>query len=203
MPRFAMPAVAAGLIWLVLAGTASAQQETPTATVERLNDILLQVMQEADQLGYEGRYETLQPVLSEVYNFPVMAQIVVGRTNWRSLSEAQQQELVDAFTRMSIATFAARFDGYSGQSFEVVDAEPAPRGGVLVRSQLVRPEDEPVQLNYVLREFGDRWRILDVLLNGSFSEMSRQRAEFTSVLRNEGFEELISEIEGVTARLSS
>lgn len=192
-------------VWAVLGLVPAgfAQQDTPQAAVETLNAALLDVMQNAQTLGYQGRYDRLEPVLSEIYNFPIMAQISVGRSAWNGFDEAQRQELVQSFSDMSIATFAARFDGYSGERFEILGTDEGPRGSVLVRSRLVRTNDAPVVLNYVLRDFGGQWRILDVLLEGNYSEMSRQRAEFTSVLQREGFDGLIREIRNTTRRLAS
>lgn len=201
--HFLARTVVATVLVLGFASTSLAQQDTPRATIEKLNAALLDVMQNAQALGYEGRYERLAPVLTEVYNFPIMAQISVGRSSWNGFDDAQRQQFVQSFSDMSIATYAARFDGYSGERFEIVGNEEGPRGSILVRSRLVRPNDQPVALNYVLRDFGGQWRILDVLLEGTYSEMSRQRAEFTSVLRREGFDGLLREIRETTQRLAS
>ena len=181
----------------------SAQQETPQGTIERLNAALLDVMRQADELGYAGRFEQLEPILDEVYNFPVMAQIAVGRSAWAGFSEEQRATLQQSFRRMSIATYAARFDGHSGEYFEISGTRDGARGSKLVQTRIVRPSDDPVALNYVLREFDGRWRVLDVLLDGSISEMSRQRSEFSSVLQRDGFDALISEIDGTTRRLAA
>lgn len=201
--HFLARAVVAAVLVLGFSSPGLAQQDTPQATIEKLNAALLDVMQNAQSLGYEGRYERLAPVLTEVYNFPIMAQISVGRSSWNDFDETQRQQFVQSFSDMSIATYAARFDGYSGERFEIVGNEEGPRGSILVRSRLVRPNDQPVALNYVLRDFGGQWRVLDVLLEGNYSEMSRQRAEFTSVLRREGFDGLLREIRDTTRRLAS
>src|ERR671915_842466 len=106
------------IAWLValaaIAGSATAQEGPPQVVVERLNGSLLEVMQEADRLGYEGRYERLEPVLAETFDFPFMAKVAVGR-RWNELSEAQREQIVRLFSQMSVANFAARFDGYGGR----------------------------------------------------------------------------------------
>ncbi|MCG8355633.1 MAG: ABC transporter substrate-binding protein, partial [Kiloniellales bacterium] len=140
-------------------------------TVERLNATLLQVMQQADQLGYQGRYETLAPVLTESFNFPVMARISLGK-HWRNLSNEQKRELTQVFARLSVATFASRFDGYSGERFQVRGEEPRRKGTMLVDNVLIKTSGETIPINYAVREFDGTWRIVDVYLDAKYSELA-------------------------------
>ena len=95
------------------------------ARVSTLYDALLQTMKEAKQLGLKGRYDKLAPVLAKTYDLPLMTRIAVGQS-WDTLSAPQRQSIVNAFTRMTTATYANRFDGFSGESLEVVaDCRPA------------------------------------------------------------------------------
>jgi phospholipid transport system substrate-binding protein len=181
---------------------ALAQAATPRAVIERLHAGLLEVMQDAAELDYDGRYRRLEPVLQASYDFPFMTRIAVGHA-WGDLDEAQRAQLVKLFEEMSIANYAARFDGYGGERFEVLGEEPAPRDTVLVKTRLVRPQDEPVELNYVLKGSGDDWRIIDVLLESKFSELARQRSEFAAVLRAGGPPDLVATLERKIAELAA
>jgi phospholipid transport system substrate-binding protein len=181
MPLFKQLLRAALLGWLCLT-PAFAQEEGPVTVIEELNAALLEVMKAADQLGYEGRYRQLAPVLEASYDFPFMTRIASG-TSWRDMTAQQQAELVALFTEMSIANYAARFDGYGGEEFEILGEAPGPRDAVVVESRLVRPDDKPVGLNYVMRDHAGSWRIVDVLLDAKYSELARQKAEFAAVLQ--------------------
>jgi phospholipid transport system substrate-binding protein len=131
-----------------------------------------------------------------------MTRVAVGPT-WASLDPAQRDQLAELFTEMSIANYAARFDGYGGERFETLGEEPAPRDAVLVRTRLVRPSDQPVALNYVLKQSEDGWRIIDVLLESKFSELARQRSEFAAVLRAGGPSDLVATLERKIAELAA
>ncbi len=165
----------------------------PGELVTGLNETLLSVMRDAETLGYRGRYDRLAPVLSETFNFQVMAGISAGR-HWRGLSGEQRGLLVEAFGRMSIGTFAARFDGFSGERFEVVGEEPGPRDTVLVRNKLIKSNGEEIEINYLMKRYNERWRVVDVYLDSIYSELATKRSEYSSVLANEGFEGLIRRI---------
>lgn len=183
----------------------SAKDGGVQAVVQRLNTTLLDVMQSADSLGFDGRYEKLDEVLRTTFDFGFMAKIAVGRA-WKAFDEAQRADLVERFSQMSVATFASRFDGYGGERFEIVGEKPGPRDTVIVDDRIIRPDKPSVGLNFVVREGsdgepGDRWRIIDVMLDGKFSELARQRAEFSSVLKNGGYQELISALDDRIASL--
>ncbi|MEM8952160.1 MAG: ABC transporter substrate-binding protein [Pseudomonadota bacterium] len=177
------------------------------AVVQRLNTTLLDVMQSADALGYQGRYDKLDPVLRSTFDFAFMAKIAVGRA-WNDLDKQERTDLVERFSRMSIATFASRFDGYGGERFEIFGEKPGPRDTVIVDDRIIRPHDPDVGLNFVLRETAgsadaEGWRIIDVMLDGKFSELARQRAEFSSVLKNGGYDDLIAALDQRIAELAA
>ena len=146
------------------------------------------------QLGYQGRYDRLAPVLKETYDTPFMAEKSVGR-HWKQATPADQAKLVDTFSRFMVANYAGRFDGYSGESFEIVGEEPSAQETVLVRTRLVQPQGEVVQLNYRLREANGSWKIIDVYLNGTVSELALRRSEYASLIKREGWSAVIAALD--------
>ena len=195
--RFARVCLLVSGLWLA---TPAAAQDDPTAVVHRLNNTLLEVMREAEALGFTGRYQRLEPVLGEIFAFPTMARIAAGG-HWRGLSTEQRERLADAFARFSIATYANRFDGFSGERFEVGSEQDSVRGSTLVDSRIITGDGERVELNYLLRQNDGHWRIFDIYLNGSISELATRRSEYTSILDNRGFDSLISQLEARIADL--
>ncbi len=195
--------LAAGLFLtlMTLAGPSTAAEEAPAkAVIENLNRTLIDVMRNAEALGYQGRYDRLAPVLEETFNFPVMARISVGRF-WSKLSDTEREAFLDAFARESIATFAARFNGYGGERFEVTGEDQAPRKSVLVRNQLVKGDGEVVPLNYLMRRYEARWRAVDVYLDAKYSELAVKRSNYGAIIERDGIAGLIATIEQKIAEL--
>lgn len=190
------------LLLIVTTSPAFAVQKSPRQAVERLNAGLLEIMKNAEALGYQGRLKQFASLLDETYNLAAMARAAVGR-QWEELSGPQRRRLVDAFTRMTRATYASRFDGYSGERFEVMGDEPGVQDLVLVKSRLIKTDGESVALDYMTKDFDGQWRIVDVYYDGKYSELARLRAEFGSVLRREGLEGLIAKIEAKITRAAS
>lgn len=177
--------------------------EAPRDKITRLSTALLNVMKNADSLGFKGRQAKLRPVMAEIYDFAFMARIAVG-AYWKTFERRDRERLIDAFKRMSIATYAARFDGYSGERFEIVSDEKSVRDTILVKTRLIKSDGSPVALNYLMRaKGGDDWRIIDVFLDARFSELARMRADYTAVIKRRGFEQLIEAIEAKIVEMNS
>ena len=174
-------------------------QATPVAVIEGFQRTLLEVMQNARALGPRGREARLRPAMEAAFNLPAMARIAVGPA-WAQMQPAEQQAMVAAFSDWSIANYAARFDSYGGQSFQVTGESPV-NNDRLVRTQINRVGKEPVQVNYLLRDAGGQWRVVDLYLAGTVSELASRRSEFTAILRDGGAQKLIAELRQRTAAL--
>jgi phospholipid transport system substrate-binding protein len=172
-----------------------------TPTVEKLHTALIGIMKNAEALGYDGRYAQLTPVVEETFDLPFMASKSVGR-HWKKLADQEQVRWTEAFRRLTTASYAGRFEGYSGESFETHAEERAIHDTMMVHTTLLRPGDEDVQLNYRLRRVGDTCKIIDIYLDGTVSELALRRSEYSTVLKREGFEELVSTLNGRIAELA-
>jgi phospholipid transport system substrate-binding protein len=162
--------------------------------VDALHENLISVMKDAKKLGYDGRFEQLEPVISEIFDIPFMAEKSIGR-HWKTVDEEDRAHLLTTFERFTVANYAGRFTGYSGQLFETLKEQPSRHGTVLVYSHLVLGNGEIIQLNYRLRPAeNDGWKIIDVLLNGTVSELALRRSEYSSLIQREGFAALMSAI---------
>ncbi|MFP3869745.1 MAG: ABC transporter substrate-binding protein [Syntrophobacteria bacterium] len=182
----------AGIVAYLLAPAASLSAPSATQVVEELHATLITGMKKADELGYAGRYEQFAPVVTASFDFPFIARIVVGRY-WSSFDDRQKATFVETFTRLSIATYAGRFDHYSGESFKTLSEERLPRNRILVKTVLVKASGEEVHLDYILRQTGDEWRIINVVADG-VSDLSLKRADYTCFLKNHDFDALVGKL---------
>ena len=177
-------------------------QSTPTATVQALCDALISAMKQGPALGFVGRRQLLEPEIRRAIDLPLMTRLVLGPP-WRTLTPDLQRQLVDAFSDYSISTYANRFSGYSGEQFSV---DPAPTrlesGDVIVHTKLATKDPEPVRLDYLMRSSGGAWKIIDVYLSGTISELAARRSEFSAVLRQGGAAALVETLRKKAAELS-
>ncbi len=196
------PSVVVGLfqvLLLVLASAGGAAPDavtppgdavTPPAVVEKLHAALLGALKDSATVEYGERFTRLKPAMESTFDFPFMAEKCVGRA-WRTLESEDQARWVATFERFTVANYAGRFIGDGGQSFETLGQDPGANETTLVRTRLLNPGDEDVELTYRLRRVQDAWRIIDVYLNGTVSELALRRTEYSSVLKRDGFDRLL------------
>jgi phospholipid transport system substrate-binding protein len=173
-----------------------------STSIDALHVALLDVMKNAVTLGYDGRAAKLAPVIPEHFDTVFMARKAVGR-HWKTASDEEKRRYLEAFQRFMVANYAGQFDGYSGQRFETKGVESARMDTVIVHTVLVNPDDEDVELNYRMRQVDDRWKIIDVYMDGTVSELALRRSEFSSIVKREDFDALIAAIDEKTAKLAS
>jgi len=175
-------------------------QSSAAQPVEQLHAALLDVMRQARALGVQGRFNRLRSVMEASFNLPAMTRIAIGPA-WNRFTPEQQAALVQAFSEWSIATYANRFNGFSGETFTIEGESELRNGDRLIRTLLNRPGNSPVQLNYLVRRSGGTWRIVDVYLTGSISELASRRADFAALLAEGGPARLAAELRRRSAAL--
>jgi phospholipid transport system substrate-binding protein len=164
------------------------------AVVESLHGVLLECMKDADELGFQGRFERIEANLAKTFDMPFMARTAVGPT-WKELSPEQRTDFIELSRRLSAARYADNFDGYADQTFETRSEEPAARGTIVVNTELVQPEDRNVRFDYRLRKVQGQWRIIDILLDGEVSELVLWRGQYRSLIEEKGFPHLVQAME--------
>lgn len=185
-------------LWLAAGSTAHAEERSASAVIEALHVSLLAMMKNADTLGFEGRREHMEPVVAQSFDMPIITYLST-KYIWKKFDKKQRQRLIRAVERLSVATYAARFNGYSGEQFRVLSEEPATEDSVFVNTNLIKADGDVIVLKYLLHKSNIEWRIIDIYYLGAFSELSTRRSEYLTVFQRDGFEGLLSELEQKTA----
>jgi phospholipid transport system substrate-binding protein len=167
----------------------------PKAIVQSFYDTLEETMKQGQELGFDGRYKKLEPVIHETFDTPVMAKIAIG-SEWTNFSADEKKQMLETFDQYMVTTYAARFKAYKGQKFEVGEMKQPAENRALVETKLVRSNGEPIALNYLFRpDANGTWKIIDVYLSGAISEMARMRSDFSATVTGGGAKALITALE--------
>jgi len=194
-------AILAGRRAASAADPGAAPAALPVALIERFYATLLEVMKQAKRLSFDERYKRLAPAIEQAFDLGLMTRIAIG-PGWAGLAADQQQRLSAAFARYIISNYANRFDDYGGERLEVSPKAVPNPNGVIVESRLVKSNGEPVSLNYLLRQdAAGSWKVIDVYLSGTISELATRRSEFSTVLQRNGVDALVQLIEQRSAAL--
>jgi hypothetical protein len=108
------------LVFGLVAGRASAAPPDAAGVVRGFYATLLETMRNGPALGPSGRYAKLDPVVRRTFDIPFMTRLAMG-PSWASLPAEQ---VMQTFARYVAATYADRFDSYSGEKLEVAGERP-------------------------------------------------------------------------------
>jgi phospholipid transport system substrate-binding protein len=169
------------------------KSNSASAVVRNFYVQLADTMKQGDSLGFSGRVKKLTPAIQNAYNMPLMTKFAVG-LNWNSATPDEQKQLISAFSDFSVATYASRFTKYDGEQFKIVDEKPA-SDGTIVETTLQPKDGDTVSLSYLMKQ-DDKgsWRIVDVFLNGTISELATRRSEFGSIVQHDGINALVNSL---------
>lgn len=166
------------------------------AQIQGFYDALTAAMKSGGSV--KSRYDRLRPAVEKAFDLSAMTATAVGPT-WASISDADKKVLTDAFTRMSIATYAKNFDSYNGEKFTVEPASIVRGSDHFVKSSL-KTSSDTVALNYRMHQVGSDWKITDVLY-GNISQMAQKRSDFAATLASGGPQGLAKKINALTDQM--
>jgi phospholipid transport system substrate-binding protein len=188
-------AVLLAVLALAASGPALAQ-EGPDALVKRVSEEVMQVIKSDPkvQAGDTARIrEVVETKLLPNFDFPRMTALAMGR-NWRKATPEQQKRLTDEFRSLLVRTYSGSLSQYRNQTIEYKPLRSeAAATDVTVRTEVVRPGQAPVQIDYSMAKGTDGWKAYDVIVGG-VSLVTNYRDEFNEQIRQGGIDQLIASL---------
>jgi phospholipid transport system substrate-binding protein len=188
-------AVLLAVLALAASGPALAQ-EGPDALVKRVSEDVMQVIKSDPrvQAGDTARIrEVVETKLLPNFDFPRMTALAMGR-NWRKATPEQQKRLTDEFRSLLVRTYSGSLSQYRNQTIEYKPLRAdAAATDVTVRTEVVRPGQAPVQIDYSMAKGADGWKAYDVIVGG-VSLVTNYRDEFNEQIRQGGIDQLIASL---------
>jgi phospholipid transport system substrate-binding protein len=160
--------------------------------VERLNETLIAVMKGGKQMAFQGRYNKLEPVVKGTFEFEAVSQIALG-SHWKKLDTAQKLAFMDKLRDLSVATYAAQFKEYDGETFKFDSSQDIKNERLLLRYNFGSPKENPIKFEYIVGQLNGQWQIINIIVDG-ISDLALKKAQYTSVIDKEGFDSLLNKI---------
>lgn len=181
---------------------AEVPQADAVATIKQFNQALLASMKAGDHTGFGQRFQMIAPAVDRAFDLPAVLEISVG-PSWTNLSQGQQDRLLDAFRRYTVASYVSNFDSYSGQQLTVTpETRSLGVDRLIVESQIRPVNGDVIALDYVMKQSAAGWKVVDVLANGSISRVAVQRSDFRHLLSKGGGDALVASLQRKTSDLS-
>ena len=138
------------------------------------------------------RNEKIVGELNEIMDFKLAAYLSLGK-HWKKISKTQKKEFVETFQQYINNYIVEKIDLYTNQKIDIGDSKIVKKG----RSELeigILSGGETLQVNFKLRKNKKKeWRVYDVDIEG-VSLITTFRSQFSGVLKNSSFEELLEKL---------
>jgi phospholipid transport system substrate-binding protein len=186
-------AIAAFLFFPVLATADSMAPDVLVKTTA--NDVLDIIKKDKDiQSGDMKKITALaEEKILPHFDFEAMSRSVLGK-NWREANKEQQEHFVSEFRTLLVRTYASALAKYRNQTIEYKPLRAQPdETRVTVKTQIVQPGGPPLPVDYVLKQTGDVWKVVDVSIEG-VSLVTNYRGQFSNELKRTDMNGLIQRI---------
>ena len=177
--------VAFALVVLLWGSTPDwAAASDPTSFMNGLGTRVLQLIRDRSAPEAE-RKQQFRELCEQSFNIPKIARFVLGRY-WLTANDQEKQQFGAAFENYMLQVYWSRFTGYNGETFKVTGTQDLGNGTILVHTQVLPPNGQPVNVDWSLAKSGDTYKINDASLAG-VSQALTYRDEFGSIIeRNNG-----------------
>ncbi len=174
-------AIRIGLLLLAAAfGVPAYAQEAPDAMVKRVSQDVLQTIKSDPKIqsGDQARIrEVMESKLAPNFDFERMTALAMGR-HWREATPEQQKRLTVEFKTLLVRTYSGALTQYRDQTIDYKPLRADPNAAdVLVRTEVIRQGQPPVQIDYGMEKKDNAWKAYDVVVGG-VSLVTNYRDEF-------------------------
>lgn len=174
---------------------ASEDPEGAADFIATLSDNAVAVWSDATKTEAE-RQEAFRELLYDGFDVNFIAKLVLGR-HIRTASPDQLREYQKLFPGYIINSFARRIGDYGNEKLVITGTVPTGKRDLFVRTQIVRPNGEPILADWRIRKVKDAFQIVDIKVEG-ISLAVTQRDEFASIIERKGFDGLLETLRSDT-----
>jgi phospholipid transport system substrate-binding protein len=185
------------VLWLLaLAAPLAHAEEAPDALVKRIAEETLTTIRSDKDLQAGNPAKVKQLIESKLvphFDTARMTALAMGR-NWRVATPEQQKELIEQFKTLLIRTYSNALTSYrdNKMNYKPLRANPADTE-VVVRTEVTRPGQAAVQIDYSMEKAPDGWKAYDVVVAG-VSLVTNYRDEFNDAVKSSGVDGLIKKL---------
>lgn len=165
--------------------------EAPRKLIDETAQQIVAILGRKDE-PTEKRVSEIQTIAYGIFDFTTMSKLVLAR-NWRKMDKEKRAEFVREFRQHLSHTYGTRLDRFDQERVDVTGAQLEPRNDVSVITTIIGGQFDGAVISYRLRNRNDRWRIIDVVIEG-VSLVSNYRSQFAEVLNGGSIDDLLTKL---------
>ena len=163
-------------------------EELSIQAVNKLQEILLEITEKKETISFD---KTTQSI-TKFYDTRKMIRMIIG-DKWKKISESKKDEVTLLFGKYIAQNYIKQFSKFNSIQFDSKGTKKIGEKYLLVKSVLILNKKEKIKINYLLIN-NKGWKIFDVLIDGTISEVSTKKSEFSKYLQDGNIDLLIKEL---------
>ncbi len=164
-------------------------QSKVLAGVNELHKSLLKISNKTIQ---SDNLALIDDVVKNSYDLEKMGKIIIG-VDWKQIDTNTQKEFINVFKRFISVNYFKRFNKINELDFEHQTVKPLGDKFKLARV-ILKADNEKLKIDYLLSFKSEKWKIFDVLIDGSISEVATKKSDFKKIIKEEGVSGLIKNL---------
>ena len=160
------------------------------ASVNELHDTLIKI---SNKTINSDNLELIDDVVKNSYDLEKMGKLIIG-VDWKQMDTKFQKEFIDVFKRFISINYFRRFKKINELDFEQQIVRVIGDKFRLARV-ILTADNEKVTIDYLLGFKNDKWKIFDILLDGSISEIATKKSDFKKIIKDKGISGLLKNLQ--------
>ena len=159
------------------------------ASINKLHESLTKI---SDKTINSDNLEMIDDVVKNSYDLEKMGKIIIG-IDWKQTDTKTQKEFINVFKRFISVNYFRRFNKINELDFEHQTVKVIGEKFKLARV-ILTADNEKLKIDYLLGFKNEKWKIFDVLLDGSISEVATKKSDFKKIIEEEGLSGLVKNL---------
>ena len=134
----------------------------------------------------------IDDVVKNSYDLEKMGKIIIG-VDWKQMETKNQKEFVNVFKRFISVNYFRRFNKINELHFEHQTVTNI-KDKFKLAKVILTADNEKFKIDYLLGFKNEKWKIFDVLLDGSISEVATKKSDFKKIIKEKGVSGLIKNL---------
>ena len=174
---------------LVLFHSETKSESKVLAGVNELHESLIKI---SNKTINSDNLALIDDVVKNSYDLEKMGKIIIG-VDWKQMDTKSKKEFINVFKRFISVNYFRRFNKINELDFEHQTVKVIGDKFKLARV-ILTADNEKLKMDYLLGFKNEKWKIFDVLIDGSISEVATKKSDFKKIIKEEGISGLVKNL---------
>ena len=172
----------------------AADSQAAAEFLKKNQDAVFAVLQQADITSAEKNKKIIE-IITPLFDFALMAKLTLGKKVWPGLTKEQKERFTQLFIERLRSSYLDRLTLYTDEKV-IYEAPVEVKRKVHIPTSLVS-KDNKISILYKFYKSKTDWQIYDLEIQG-VSIIRSYRAQFSQILQNGSFDDLLKKMEKKT-----